>query len=158
MLIILLQRCIHRILGMLVSKPFYSKYVAHATPTTPPEIRENPKWHPFFEHCLEALDGSHFHAWVLEHLMARYRNRKGGITQNVLASCDWKMRFNFILAGWEGSAADSHIFECARETSFVIPDGWYYLADAGFPLCDALLVPYQGKCYHLKEWGRANQK
>ena len=68
------------------------------------------------------------------------------------------MHFNFILAGWEGSASDSHVFECARETSFVIPNGWYYLADAGFPLCDALLVPYRGKRYHLKEWGRANQK
>ena len=41
----------------LVSKPFYSKYVIRATPSTPPEIRENSKWYPFFKHCLIALDG-----------------------------------------------------------------------------------------------------
>ena len=31
----------------------------------------------------------------------------------------------------------------------------YYLADAGFPICDTLLIPYQGVRYHLAEWGRA---
>jgi hypothetical protein len=33
-----------------------------------------------------------------------------------------------------------------------------YLADAGFPLCDGLLVPYRGVRYHLKEWGRASER
>ena len=47
---------VHHILEMLVSKPFYSKYVMHATPSIPSEIRENPKWYPFFEQCLRALD------------------------------------------------------------------------------------------------------
>ncbi|KAI0037389.1 hypothetical protein FA95DRAFT_1507029, partial [Auriscalpium vulgare] len=33
-----------------------------------------------------------------------------------------------------------------------VPVGRYYVADAGFPNCDALLVPYRGVRYHLREW------
>ena len=40
----------------------------------------------------------------------------------------------------------------------IVPLGYYLLAEAGFPHCKELLIPYQGKCYHLQEWGRANLK
>jgi hypothetical protein len=43
----------------------------------------------------------------------------------------------------------------SRLMDFLIPAGKYYLADAGFALCDTLLVPYRGVWYHLAEWGRA---
>ena len=33
-----------------------------------------------------------------------------------------------------------------------------YLADAGFGICDSLLVPCRGAHYHLAEWGQANQQ
>jgi len=36
-----------------------------------------------------------------------------------------------------------------------IPEGKYYLADAGYPLCDALLVPFRGVRYHLREWEKS---
>jgi hypothetical protein len=39
---------------------------------------------------------------------------------------------------------------------FVVPEGWYHLADAGFPSCKELLIPYKAVRYHLAEWGRAN--
>jgi hypothetical protein len=38
---------------------------------------------------------------------------------------------------------------------FLIPQGKFYLADASFAHCNALLVPYQGVHYHLAEWGWA---
>ena len=66
------------------------------------------------------------------------------------------MHFTYILSGWEGSALDGHIFENARQTNLAIPAGKYFLADAGFAGCDALLVPYRGERYHLKEWGKAS--
>ena len=66
------------------------------------------------------------------------------------------MKFCYILAGWEGSASDSHIYEEAWRGTLAIPPGQHLLADAGFPICDALLVPYCGVCYHLREWGAAN--
>lgn len=33
--------------------------------------------------------------------------------------------------------------------------GKYYIADAGFAVCDTLLTPFRKVRYHLKEWGRA---
>ena len=39
---------------------------------------------------------------------------------------------------------------------FKVPEGRYYLADAGFPSCKELLIPYKAVRYHLAEWGRAN--
>ena len=39
-----------------------------------------------------------------------------------------------------------------------IPQGKFYLADAGFGVCDSLLVPYRGVRYHLAEWGCANSR
>ena len=61
-----------------------------------------------------------------------------------------------MLSGWEGSASDARIYHDARIHDLAIPAGKYYLADAGFPACDELLVPYRNIRYHLVEWGRAN--
>ncbi|TYK10955.1 retrotransposon protein [Cucumis melo var. makuwa] len=44
---------------------------------------------------------------------ARYRTRKGEVTTNVLSVCDMKGDFVYILAGWEGSVADSRILRYA---------------------------------------------
>ena len=60
--------------------------------------------------------------------------------------------FLYILPGWEGSAANSRVFEDAQNSDFVIPEGRYYLVDAGYANSDKLLVPYRGVRYHLKEW------
>ena len=90
--------------------------------------------------------------------MKRFWNRKGWISQNVLVACDFSLRFNYILSGWEGSAADSRIYDDARRRDFLIPPNKYYLADAGFGLCDGLLTPYRQVRYHLKEWSRGNQR
>lgn len=89
---------------------------------------------------------------------AAYRDRKGQLSTNVLAACTFDLRFCYLLVGWEGSATDSRIFKDAREHGFAIPPGKFYLADAGFPSCDTLLVPYRGVRYHLKEWGRATHR
>ena len=91
-------------------------------------------------------------------MRTRFQDRKGQVSQNVLAACSMNMEFLYVLPGWEGSAADSRIFDNARDQDFRIPDGRYYLADAGYANCDALLVPYRGVRYHLKEWGASNQR
>lgn len=123
---------------------------------TPPELADNPKFCPFFKDCLGAVDGCHFHAWVFAEMMLSCRNRKGWISQNVFAACKFNAQFCYILSGWEGSAADGRVFEDARRRDFAIPPGKYYLADAGFLNCDALLVPYRGVHYHLKEWEQSS--
>lgn len=78
------------------------------------------------------------------------------ISQNVLAACDFDLHFIYILSGWEGSAADSHVFQYAQRHDLCLGSNHYFLADAGFPLCDMLLTPYWGVQYHLQEWKRGS--
>ena len=66
------------------------------------------------------------------------------------------MQFVYVFTGWEGSATDAHVYEAARSADLIMPSHKYYLADAGFPACKELLVPYRDIHYHLAEWGCAN--
>lgn len=124
----------------------------------PPEIRNNSRFYPYFQHCRGAVDGSLLDAFVAEIDLSRYHSRKGRISQNLLAACTFDMLFCHILGGWEGSAADGRVWENARSKNFTIPPERYYLGDAGFPLCNTLLVPYRGVRYHLREWKQSNQR
>lgn len=51
---------------------------------------------------------------------------------------------------------DACIYKDAWVYDLHIPAGKYYLANAGFLLCNELLVPYRNVHYHLAEWGHAN--
>eukprot|EP01113_Clastostelium_recurvatum_P030325 TRINITY_DN3675_c0_g1_i1.p1 TRINITY_DN3675_c0_g1~~TRINITY_DN3675_c0_g1_i1.p1 ORF type:complete len:410 (-),score=32.30 TRINITY_DN3675_c0_g1_i1:22-1215(-) len=116
----------------------------------PFEVHSNPLYQ-FFEGALGAIDGSHIPATVPEADTQRFRNRKGFISQNVFAACNFDMTFCFIHAGWEGSAHDGRVLKDAMEKGFTIPARRYYLADAGYPLTLQFLTPYRGVRYHLKE-------
>ena len=83
-------------------------------------------------------------------------NRKGGVSQNCLACVSFSMRFLYFLSSWEGSVADATMYSQFRLVDLHIPQGKFYLADAGFGVCNSLLVPYCVIHYHLAEWGRAN--
>ena len=65
------------------------------------------------------------------------------------------MLFTYILTGKEGSATDSRVWADALARGFPVPEGFYYLADAGFPHCKEPLIPFHGVWYHLQEWGAA---
>lgn len=101
------------------------------------------------------MDGTHINCCPTVEERQTARNRKGGVTQNCLAICSFGLRFLFFVSGWEGSCADAEMYEKAQILNLPIPDGKYYLADAGFGACDALLVLYRGVRNHLAEWGRA---
>ena len=60
--------------------------------------------------------------------------------------------FVYALCGWDGSVADAALWRDAVTNDITVPHNRYLLGDAGFPSCDALLVPYRGVCYHLREW------
>jgi hypothetical protein len=142
------------------SPPFYDQYVhlPSANASTPPYILNNPKFYPFFKNALSAIDETHINCMATTEMHQAARDRKGGVTQNCLAICGFDMIFYYIFSGWDGSTADSTMFYDARMTDLHIPASKYYLADAGFPICDALLVPKQAVCYHLAEWGQAQQR
>lgn len=148
------------VLYILSSSPFYGKYVCLplATSSIPTEIQSNPKFFPFFEGAIGAVDGTHIACCpsAPEHDLSR--NRKGWFSQNCLACCSFDMQFQYVLSGWDGSAADAAIFNNARQSDLRVPPGRYYLADAGFGACASLLIPYRGVRYHLAEWGRAGTR
>lgn len=124
----------------------------------PARIFYDSKFYPFFEDAIGAMDGTHIKCNPEEEDHAACRNRKGTLTQNCLVACSFDLRFQYVLTGWEGSAADASIYNKARFTTLPVPEGKYYLGDAGFPSCDTVLVPYRNVRYHLAEWGRANQR
>ncbi|TYK08565.1 retrotransposon protein [Cucumis melo var. makuwa] len=108
----------------------------------------------WFENCLGALDGTYIKVNVPASDRARYRTRKGKVATNVLGVCDRKGDFVYVLAGREGSAADSRILRDAlsRPNGLKVPKGYYYLVDVGYPNAEGFLVPYRGQRYHLQEW------
>jgi hypothetical protein len=124
--------------------------------TIPPEIMNNRKFFPYFEDCVGAIDGTHVPAKVSGPRAAAFRNRKGYVSQNVLAACSFDLRFQYVLPGWEGSAHDGAVLQDALSKDFVVPTGKYFLADAGYALSEGFLTPYRSVRYHLKEWARGN--
>lgn len=59
--------------------------------------------------CIGIIDGLHIPAHVPAKDQSRFRNRKGVLSQNVLAACTFDLQFIFVYPGWEGSAADSRV-------------------------------------------------
>jgi hypothetical protein len=152
-------RYFKRILQALATPPFYTACVLlpKSNSPTPPKIQESPKFYPFFEGALGAIDGTHIRCTSSAADRDASRNRKGMLTQNCLAACTFDLRFIYFLSGWEGSSHDSTLFYDSRRVDFYIPPGRYYLADAGFASSDALLVPYRSVRYHLFELDRAKE-
>ena len=156
----LISRSVHRVLQTLCS--LHQKNVHLPDNEVPPTIRDNPKFYPFFEGCIGAIDGILIPIsikGVTKYELAPWRCRKGFISQNVLAAVDFDMNFRYVFSGWEGSAHDDQVLTSAREKGFQAPAGCYYLADAGYTANgDLLLTPYQKTRYHLQEYGLANEK
>lgn len=124
----------------------------------PPQIQFNSKLYPYFKDCIGAIDGTHIPAKVPEEMMIPFRDRSDKISQNVLAACKFNLLFSYVLLGWEGSAHDARVLQHALELDFWVPEGKYYLADAGYGLRKGFLTPYQGVRYHLREQARAGQR
>lgn len=153
-----ISRCFHEVLQAINS--LIPKYIKlHSSAEIPIAITSNSKYYNFFNNCIGALDGTHIAAKIPEFQQAAYRNRKGQLSQNVLACCEFdQLLFTYVLSGWEGSAHDGAVLEAAFEAGFSIPSGKYYLGDAGFPLTPWCIVPYRGVRYHLREWGKSNER
>ena len=122
-------------------------------------ITKNPKRAIYFTDCIGALDGTHIDVHLGEGDQPKYRNRKGHVSQNVLAACDFDMQFSYVLAGWEGSAHDGTVLRDAQYNhGFKTPPRKYWLGDAGYPNGETVLVPYRQTRYHLKEQRLAGKK
>ncbi|KAF3773604.1 hypothetical protein EJ110_NYTH51880 [Nymphaea thermarum] len=130
-------------------------YIRRPNNELPTSIQRSERFFPYFQDCLGAIDGIHVPAWVSTSDQARFRNRKGVISQNVMAVVGFDTRFHYVLAGWEGSATDSRVLYNALDhpiDPFVVPEGKYYLVDGDYPNIVGLLTPYQGHRYHISEF------
>jgi hypothetical protein len=56
-----------------------------------------------------AIDGCHVPVEVPADEVVNHTGRHGFPSQNVMAVCDFDMRFTFVVAGWPGSAHDTRI-------------------------------------------------
>ncbi|KMT01526.1 hypothetical protein BVRB_9g215300 [Beta vulgaris subsp. vulgaris] len=117
-----------------------------------PEIQNNSRFFPWFEDFIGAIDGTHVRASVPLDMQERFRGRKDKTTQNVLAAVDFDLKFTYVLAGWEGSAHDSRVLGDALKKGFNVPEGKYYLADAGYGDRKGFMPPFRRVRYHLKEY------
>jgi len=81
---------------------------------------------PYFKDCIGAIDGTHVAAWAPTSRQTSFHGRKTNITQNVMLTCDFDMKFTFVYSGWEGTANDSRVFiDAVTRTSnnFSMPRG-----------------------------------
>jgi DDE superfamily endonuclease len=126
------------------SQLFYTKYVKQlqSSATSASYLYKNPRLYPFFKDAISAIDGSHIHLSAPSSLHTACRNWKGQLSQNCLFCCSFDIIFTYAMTGWEGSASDACVFESGLNYDLKIPEGTYLLADAGFPHCKQLLVPY----------------
>ena len=134
--------------------PFYTKYVKQPTMHDPSSFffKDNLKMWPFFQHALGTIDRGHIPFFPPASEWELYYNCKWFCSQNGFFCCTFSLYFTYSLTGWEGSSSDARVYEDSITTDLVVPPGFYLLADAGFPHCKELFIPYQGKCYHLQEW------
>jgi len=58
--------------------------------------------------------------------------------QNCLVACTFDLLFVYNYSSWEGSVEYLVMFNDACLNNLFIPAGKYFLANAGFPLCQCL--------------------
>lgn len=128
--------------------------------STPLQVLESNRFYPYFEDCIGVIDGMRIPAHVPAKDQSRFRNRKGNLTQNVLAACTLDLQFIFVYPGWEGSATDSRVLRAVLDDpdqNFPpIPEGKYYLVDTGYVNMNGFIAPFPGIRYHLPEYRGAN--
>jgi hypothetical protein len=118
------------------------------------KITSNPRFWPYFQNCIGAIDGTHVPITISEERAPPFRNRKGTLSQNVMLACDFDLNFTFISCGWEGSASDAGVLQSALRKGFRVSDGKYYLVDGGYANTPSFIAPYRGVSYHLSEYRR----
>jgi hypothetical protein len=66
--------------------------------TIHPKLQEARFW-PHLKDCIGAIDGMHIEVTILASEQPKYIGRHGYTSQNVMAVCDFDMRFTFVVTG-----------------------------------------------------------
>ncbi|XP_072149036.1 uncharacterized protein [Setaria viridis] len=78
-------------------------------PTVHKRIRDDRHAYPHFKDCIGALDGTHICVALSPEEMVRYIGKTRMATQNVLAVCDFDMRFTYVSTGQPGAMHDTSV-------------------------------------------------
>jgi len=70
-------------------------------------IRDDKRAYPQFKDCIGALDGTHIRVFLPPGEQVRYIGKTEIATQNVLAVCDFDMRFTYMSTGHLGAMHDT---------------------------------------------------
>ncbi|XP_010451529.1 PREDICTED: uncharacterized protein LOC104733663 [Camelina sativa] len=101
-----------------------------------PFLVNDSQYMPYFRDCIGALDGTHVPVRPPSGNVEPFRGRKAEGTMNLLAICNFSMRFTYAYIGVPGRAHDTKVLTyCAtQEASLPHPlPGKYYLVDSGYP-------------------------
>ena len=60
-------------------------------------IHGNPLLYSYFKDAVGAIDGTHIDVCPSAEEKTSWRNRKGGVSQNVLVACDWNLQFTDVM-------------------------------------------------------------
>ena len=102
------------------------------------------------QNCIGAIDGTHFPMTIPPGQQDPYRTTKQGLSQNMMLTCDFDLKFVHVHAGWDGSASDAIVLQDALDHGFSVPPSKFYLVDAGYGNPPQSLVPYLATRYHYK--------
>jgi hypothetical protein len=78
-------------------------------------IQNDRKAYPHFKDCIRAIDETHIRVSLSPKEQVRYIGKIGIATQNVLAICNFDMRFTYVAAGQPGSYHDTSVLYHAME-------------------------------------------
>jgi hypothetical protein len=59
-------------------------------------IAKDPRFTPYFDNYIGALDRTHIHTFPGIKEQAPFRNRKGFLSHNVLTTCTFDLQFYFV--------------------------------------------------------------
>lgn len=153
-----INKYFHLVLAALIG--LFGDVVTMPSSDTPlhRRISRDPKFFPYFENCLGAIDGTIIRSAVPEESSVNYIGRKGKPAQNVFAACDFDRKFVYVASGYEGAAADSTVFRDVVSKGFKTPPGKFWLGDAAYSNSGVVLAPYRNTAYHLDEKLRSKVK
>jgi hypothetical protein len=78
--------------------------------TTPYLKLLSDRFAPYFNNYIGAIDGTHIPVVVPSLKFVQHVGRHGYPTQILLATCNFDVRFTFVLVGWLGSVHDMRVF------------------------------------------------
>ena len=71
---------------------------------------------------MRAIDGTYINASAPSNRTTAFRDKRSGITQNVMCTCNFDMQFTYVHARWEESANNSRVMHDAiRQAEYELP-------------------------------------